>query len=195
MIWELNCILFYGKELQVRHIKWIFSSNPNMQCFAFLLSQCYELKNQKRIPPLTLLFEIQNPIYCVVDLICYYYRLYHTKVNFNLNDKLYRMLEIYALYHTEWMHYTVLKSTTYVYEEEKSGIYCGNKKCQIRYCQHKYGCDVNNIEHKHKSPGVWYCKIYKKNKTPINKWYICKGCKFMYYCSRKCQKYAWNKLN
>ena len=29
----------------------------------------------------------------------------------------------------------------------------------------------------------------------INKWYICKGCKCVKYCSRKCQKISWNKYN
>eukprot|EP01084_Bolivina_argentea_P151510 264443_1 len=34
-----------------------------------------------------------------------------------------------------------------------------------------------------------------KNNTQPRKLFICKGCKLIYYCSKKCQKYAWNRLD
>eukprot|EP01084_Bolivina_argentea_P018189 33898_1 len=34
-----------------------------------------------------------------------------------------------------------------------------------------------------------------KCKVSSTKLYICSGCQLMYYCSRKCQKYAWSRLN
>lgn len=35
----------------------------------------------------------------------------------------------------------------------------------------------------------------KKCKRKYEHLYVCKGCKLMYFCSRKCQKYCWNRLN
>ena len=51
--------------------------------------------------------------------------------------------------------------------ESFTEIKCGNKKCR-------------HI----KSPFDYHTK-----------WYICKKCKKIYYCSRKCQKYDWNRYD
>eukprot|EP01084_Bolivina_argentea_P182668 315321_1 len=48
-----------------------------------------------------------------------------------------------------------------------------------------------------------HCKIYSNqkrcgnvicNKSRKNKYYKCSGCELIYFCSKKCQKYAWTRL-
>eukprot|EP01084_Bolivina_argentea_P291653 501275_1 len=60
-----------------------------------------------------------------------------------------------------------------LYKEFKDNIYCGNKVCGKSYYIHKYGESSNDV---------------------IGKWYKCSACKRSFYCSRRCQKYDWNKF-
>jgi len=39
------------------------------------------------------------------------------------------------------------------------------------------------------------CKRWNSKQKELEKWYICEGCCFVHYCSRKCQKLAWNRQN
>ena len=66
-----------------------------------------------------------------------------------------------------------------------SGISCGNNKCKRNYVVDRYGIRDNDDD------GL--LKWNDPNLKVIKKWYICKGCKTTYYCSRKCQKISWNK--
>eukprot|EP01084_Bolivina_argentea_P001432 2636_1 len=61
---------------------------------------------------------------------------------------------------------------------DKRSIVCGNSKCKKNYLSNKYAI----IE-------TW------ENRKVINKWQVCHGCKLTLYCSRRCQKYDWNKGN
>ena len=56
---------------------------------------------------------------------------------------------------------------------------CGNFRCCKNYQDDKYGAGID------KTDESW------RNRKVINKWYICKGCRSMYYCGRKCQKISW----
>ena len=64
---------------------------------------------------------------------------------------------------------------------------CGNTKCKKAYLTHKYGINLQLLPTMPQES--W------KNLKVLNKWYICGGCKLVYYCSRKCQKISWNKQN
>eukprot|EP01084_Bolivina_argentea_P239309 402258_1 len=63
-------------------------------------------------------------------------------------------------------------------------VKCSNKKCNRNYCFHKHGIDNFN--------GEWMKRIEDKLKPKL-KWYICKGCHLVFYCSRKCQKIDWSQ--
>ncbi len=60
---------------------------------------------------------------------------------------------------------------------------CNHTRCLNRYISFKYGDTVNKV-------------ITQHAKFPLsveNKWYLCKRCRLVYYCSRKCQKRDWSR--
>merc|ERR1712228_234570 len=61
----------------------------------------------------------------------------------------------------------------------KNFVTCGNDGCSLHYMEHKYGNE----------------SVLTKSPKVINKWYICKGCECVRYCSKECQKISWNKQN
>ena len=62
---------------------------------------------------------------------------------------------------------------------------CGNFMCNRRYLHDKYDMTLNKENEGMLVP----MNSVKKNKG----WCICKGCKTTRFCSRKCQKLAWNR--
>ena len=65
--------------------------------------------------------------------------------------------------------------------------YCGNSRCCKDYTKDKYGFDMDDFGETVDDDEMWV------NRKVINQWYICKGCRTTYYCSKKCQKLSWNK--
>eukprot|EP01084_Bolivina_argentea_P232149 391333_1 len=63
-------------------------------------------------------------------------------------------------------------------------VYCQYKKCDVNYYNHVYGMGYDMVYNLSRT-----VKIDEKLK--INKWYVCRGCKLVYYCTRKCQKKDW----
>eukprot|EP01083_Nonionella_stella_P108652 316183_1 len=86
---------------------------------------------------------------------------------------------------------------THHHEEiHKGHMRCGNVKCNNKYLMYKYGDRASEVYDVRLHEG-YFQNGWKKWKPlkPIRKWYICSGCKLIYYCSRKCQKMSWNRQN
>eukprot|EP01083_Nonionella_stella_P301764 1037155_1 len=81
-------------------------------------------------------------------------------------------------------------------EIHKGDMRCGNVKCDNKYLMYKYGNRASEVYDVRLHEGYFQTgwKEWKPLK-PIRKWYICSGCKLIYYCSRKCQKMSWNRQN
>eukprot|EP01084_Bolivina_argentea_P287646 493583_1 len=64
---------------------------------------------------------------------------------------------------------------------------CGNILCKKIYLENKYGIITD----------ATFMDLVKQweNRKVINKWYMCKGCKCIKYCSKYCQKISWNFQN
>jgi len=64
-------------------------------------------------------------------------------------------------------------------------VRCNNPKCNRDYIQYRYGRNYKTSN----------MNIERLISIKKNKWYKCGGCKMVFYCRRKCQKYDWNRYH
>eukprot|EP01084_Bolivina_argentea_P161449 281040_1 len=77
----------------------------------------------------------------------------------------------------------ILAPKKYMANRNRFFMHCNNRKCNIRG-------DYFSVPLK-ETVNEW--KEWDEYKPKQNKkWYKCKACRMVWYCSRKCQKYDWN---
>eukprot|EP01084_Bolivina_argentea_P279797 478386_1 len=67
----------------------------------------------------------------------------------------------------------------------KDNVRCNNPKCNRDYIQYRYG-DKYNLS---------VLSIQQVLDTKKNVMKKCKGCKMVFYCNKRCQKYDWNRFD
>eukprot|EP01084_Bolivina_argentea_P073383 133175_1 len=73
-------------------------------------------------------------------------------------------------------------------------ISCNFVECKHDYYEWKYGCNYYDMNTNYYTRQNRKCKEKNIWQQPaINKWYKCKGCRVVFYCSRRCQKADWSK--
>eukprot|EP01084_Bolivina_argentea_P253610 426092_1 len=112
---------------------------------------------------------------------------------YNYLAKLFGLLPQFQKCHQEWVKYAFddkqlhskQKSFKYLMFNYQKNVCCNNSQCNIKYGDYVYPFtpEINKL------PAVF--QLLKADKT----WYKCGNCKLVWYCSRKCQKYDWNKFS
>ena len=99
----------------------------------------------------------------------------------------------------QWLSGTVFESFMKLYIRNE--IKCGNPQCLKKYVSDKYGINItidistffNDNKYIHKK--LITLHLIWKNRKIQNKWRLCKQCKMVKFCSKRCQKIAWNKYD
>merc|ERR1712228_89324 len=175
----IKCLQLLLTKMTDRKIKqWIVNNVKNMQ-FINVILQIFLNKIYENVEP----FDF--------DFVKYYKNVSHIillRCAENLNEKMIEKCrrEFGFDNFTEYRKNTIwkLKHMTVwnLRKFKEMSIKCGNQLCETKsYATHKYGMKCSDF-----TTGKKLTKI-------VNKWHVCKGCQCVYYCSRKCQKIAWNK--
>eukprot|EP01084_Bolivina_argentea_P049850 91680_1 len=69
-----------------------------------------------------------------------------------------------------------------------SWIHCNCKKCKTK-------CLISSKDKIKQLKDLAFEELFQHNGNRNGKFKLCGGCNLVYYCSRKCQKYDWNKGN
>lgn len=97
--------------------------------------------------------------------------------------------------HKEWVEFAFGDKAIQIYTKKdayngmmyihRNKIHCNNPVCNVKYGNYMYPT----------SPSFDRFEPIFEFPKPQKKWYKCKKCKIAYYCSKKCQKYDWNRFN
>eukprot|EP01084_Bolivina_argentea_P006757 12789_1 len=129
--------------------------------------------------------------------------------NTNLVNKF--VVKALQRFYNIFKHYCKKKDAVYKYHEFTEIIYnkcrglessikdsARQKDCVKLYCRKMsllHECSFDYPEDCLKRCGWDICTIRRKDYRRDAAWYICKGCKLVYYCSRKHQKKHWNSAH
>ena len=88
----------------------------------------------------------------------------------------------------EYLERKIKASIEYQKFHTYSSVRCGNIECTAEYVNYDKLFDCDFIEY-------FESEDKRRKDVNTNKWYICKGCKTVRYCSRRCQKISWNRCD
>eukprot|EP01084_Bolivina_argentea_P028423 52824_1 len=152
--------------LKFKHIEWILTSNKNVK-FIIHFMRNYDKNEQFKNCVDTIFIRIRQ--YSIKYAVRYKKLFRKSKSSSDGLSYIHKFQWNFRHNHD----FSTDQNSEYYAGFWNTGIRIHLKKCGNNNC--KFGVSYNNI-----------------NNTK-HKWYICKGCKLIYFCSRKCQKFAWNK--
>eukprot|EP01084_Bolivina_argentea_P294769 507314_1 len=106
--------------------------------------------------------------------------------------ELFFLLPEFQKCYKEWVEYAFYdgqfhsksKAYKWLLFNYSKNVVCNNPKCNINYGNYVYSISL---------PKKF--KVVFELPKPKRKWYTCSNCKLVWYCTRKCQKYDWNRFN
>eukprot|EP01084_Bolivina_argentea_P176599 305556_1 len=184
-VYCLKQIVQYQNKVAVRAVERILWCSKSAQIKMFCQSK-YVIKLMQII-----IFEVEEKDILDIwsfKIVHFFEKIWLSKMNRKQSKKVIKMVEKMICASKIRGYPDYITDIAYEMNNQRK---CGNIRCAKIYTLHKYNIDRSKYN---KNGTASFGKDWNLRKK-INKWFICGGCQLISYCSEKCQKYAWVRLN
>eukprot|EP01083_Nonionella_stella_P135506 412211_1 len=208
----VTCFYFILKIRTYRQFKWFITVN-NGFCFGLMIQNCLDCDIDIKRP---LFFRTSqqnnmNRVYLThKGIALHLYSLFHKyHVRLLQSTSFKKILSIPLTqdlilqlhnYGSKWSEHIGLikeeriEALQYLYFVHYCNVKCSQKLCSKPGLWHKYRHKrsiLSNVVESTPNGHPYALFLRMQNVKPKNKWYKCAKCRFVFYCSRRCQKRDW----